>query len=74
MAQDRPRKYFFRVLFKFETFFSKICTHSERYRNRLAGIFEIINFKGNIAVPLSPVELVLLAGFELTSSGSKSAS
>ena len=26
---------------KFESFFSKICAHSERYRNILAGIFEV---------------------------------
>ena len=58
MAQDRPRKYFFRVFEKFETFFSKICAHSERYRNLLAGIFEILTFYGNIAFPLSPVLLL----------------
>ena len=40
---------------KFGTFFSKICAHSERYRNLLAGIFEIPTFYGNIAFPLSPV-------------------
>ena len=40
---------------KFETCFSKICAHSERYRNLLAGIFEILTFYGNIAFPLSPV-------------------
>ena len=40
---------------KFETFFSKICAHSERYRNLLAGIFEILTFYGNVAFPLSPV-------------------
>ena len=33
---------FFRGFEKFETFFSKICAHSERYRNTLAGIFEIL--------------------------------
>ena len=55
MAQDRPRKYFFGVFEKFETFFSKICAHSERYRNLLAGIFEILTFNGNIAFLLSPV-------------------
>ena len=55
LAQDRPRKYFFGVFEKFETFFSKICAHSERYRNLLAGIFEILTFYGNIAFPLSPV-------------------
>ena len=37
---------------KFETFFSKICAHSERYRYILAGIFEIPPFYGNIAFPL----------------------
>ena len=36
-------------------FFSKICAHSERDRNLLAGIFEILSFYGNIAFPLSPV-------------------
>ena len=36
-------------------FFLKICAHSERHRNRLAGIFEILTFYGNIAFPLSPV-------------------
>ena len=36
-------------------FCSKICAHSERYRNLLAGIFEIPTFYGNIAFPLSPV-------------------
>ena len=41
---------FFGVFEKFETFFSKICAHSERYRNILAGIFEILTFDGNIAV------------------------
>ena len=30
---------------KFETMFSKICAHTERYRNRLAGIFEIPTFE-----------------------------
>ena len=46
---------FFGVFEKFETFFSKICAHSERYRNLLASIFEILTFYGNIAFPLSPV-------------------
>ena len=45
----------FGVFEKFETFFSKICAHSELYRNLLAGIFEILTFYGNIAFPLSPV-------------------
>ena len=35
---------FFGVFEKFETFFSKICAHSERYRNLLADIFEILTF------------------------------
>ena len=35
---------FFGVFEKFETFFSAICAHSERYRNVLAGIFEILTF------------------------------
>ena len=39
----------------FETVFRKICAHSERYRNILAGVFEIRTFFGIIAVPLSPV-------------------
>ena len=50
-----PGMFFFGVLEKFETFFSKICAHSERYRNLLAGVFEILTFYGNIAFPLSPV-------------------
>ena len=44
MAQDRPRIIFFGFFEKFETLFSKICAHSERYRNLLAGIFEILTF------------------------------
>ena len=39
----------------FFQFFSKICAHSERYRNLLARIFEILTFYGNIAFLLSPV-------------------
>ena len=50
-----PGIIFFGVFEKFETFFSKICAHSERYRNLLAGICEIPTFYGNIAFPLSPV-------------------
>ena len=50
-----PGTIFFGVFEKFETFFSKICAHSERYRNLLAGISEILTFYGNIAFPLSPV-------------------
>ena len=50
-----PGMFFFGVFEKIETFFSKICAHSERYRNLLAGIFEIPTFYGNIAFPLSPV-------------------
>ena len=53
--QDRPRNYFFAVIEKFETFCEEICAHSERYRDLLAGIFEILTFYGNIAFPLSPV-------------------
>ena len=48
--------YYFEVFnyyfFKFETFLSKICAHSERYRNLLAGIFEVGTFLGkNIEFP-----------------------
>ena len=50
-----PGIIFFGVLEKFETFFSKICAHNDRYRNLLAGIFETPTFYGNIAPPLSPV-------------------
>ena len=50
-----PGIFFFGVFEKFETFSPKICAHSERYRNRWAGIFEILTFCGNIAFPLSPV-------------------
>ena len=39
---------------KLETFFLKICAHSERYRSLLADIFEILTFYGNITFPLSP--------------------
>ena len=47
---------FFAGFFKsFETFFSEIRAHSERYRHLLAGIFEIRTFFGKIAFPLSPV-------------------
>ena len=38
---------------KFETFFAKICAHSEPYRYILAGIFEILTFYGNIAFPVT---------------------
>ena len=38
-----------------ELFFLKICAHRERYRNLMAGIFEIQSFFGNIAFPLSLV-------------------
>ena len=44
---------------RFETFFSKICAHSERHSFFLAGIFEILSFYGNIAFPLSPVYSIL---------------
>ena len=37
--------------------FSEICADSERYRNLLAGIFQILTFCGNIVFPLSPVSL-----------------
>ena len=57
-----PEIVFFGVFEKFETFFSKNCAHSERYRNLLAGIFEILTFYGNIAFPLSPVLGSLLTG------------
>ena len=32
-------------------FFFKICAHSKRYRNLVAGIFEIQSFFGNIVLP-----------------------
>ena len=50
-----PESVFFVFFEKFESFFSKICAHSERYINNLAGIFEILTFYGNIAFPLPPV-------------------
>ena len=50
-----PGIIFFGVFEKFESFFFKICSHSKRYRNLLAGIFEVRSFFGNIAFPLSPV-------------------
>ena len=43
------------LLKSLKLFFRKICAHSERYRNRFAGTFEIVTFFGNIAFPLSPV-------------------
>ena len=46
---------FFGVFEKLKSCFLKICAHSERYSNLLAGIFEILTFYGNIAFPLSPV-------------------
>ena len=52
-----PRIFFFGFFEKFETFFSKICPHSERYRNLSTGIFEIRTFVSNVAFPLSPVIL-----------------
>ena len=54
LAQDLPSNVLFRVFEKFEKK-SKICAHSEWYRNRLAGIFEIRTFFGNIAFLLSRV-------------------
>ena len=59
-----PGVTFFGVFEKFETFFSRIFAHSERYRNLLAGIFKILTFDGNVAFPLSPV-LVLVQHFSL---------
>ena len=50
-----PAFFFFGVFEMCVCFFSEICAHSERYRNLLAGIFEILTFYGNIAFPLSPV-------------------
>ena len=51
-AQERFFSFFLKSL---KLFFAKICAHSERYRNLLAGIFEISTFDGNVAFPLSPV-------------------
>ena len=39
-----PGIIYFGVFEKFEGFFSKICAHSERYRNLLVGIFEVLTF------------------------------
>ena len=62
LNQDRPRIFFFVFFSKFESLFSKIGAHSERYRNILAGIFEILTFfYGNIAFPLSPVLCQILS-------------
>ena len=36
-----PGMIFFRISGKFETVFVKVCAHSERYSNLMAGIFEI---------------------------------
>ena len=51
-AKIGPGSIFFGVFEKFETFFSKICAHSERYRNLFAGIFEIRTFYGKKNVPI----------------------
>ena len=48
------RSIFFGVFEKFESFFFEDLCSSERYRNLLAGIFEIPTFYANIAFPLSP--------------------
>ena len=53
----------FGVFETFETFFSKICAHSERYRNLLAGIFEIPTIYANITFPLSPVSQLSFLDF-----------
>ena len=50
-----PGNIFFGFFGKFETFFEKICAHSERYENLMAGIFEIQTFFGNIEFPLASV-------------------
>ena len=50
-----PGIVFFGIFEKCETFFWKICAHSERYINLLACIFEVLTFYGNTAFPLSPV-------------------
>ena len=50
-----PGFVFFGFFKSLKLFFLKICAHSERYRNILAGIFAILTFYGNIAFPLSPV-------------------
>ena len=45
MAQDLPRNVFFRFFLEsLELFFLKICAHSERYRNLMTGICEILTF------------------------------
>ena len=56
LAQHLPRIFFPFFLSKFETFFVKICAQCERYRNLMAGIFEIHCFFGNIAFPLASVK------------------
>ena len=42
------------VFEKFETFFSKICAHSERCINLLAGTFEILPFLWKHRVSIVP--------------------
>ena len=57
-ADHGPRsaqELFFPFFFSSLKLFSKSCTHSERYRNLLAGTLEIRTFGGNIAFPLLPV-------------------
>ena len=59
-----PGMIFFGGFEKFETFFSKICAHSERYRNLVAGIFEILIFlwkhRVSIVTGLSNAEMEML--------------
>ena len=57
LAQQLPRIFFF--FLKGWNFFFKICAHSGRYRNLMAGIFEVQTFIGDIAFPLPSVLLCL---------------
>ena len=55
LAQDLPRNYFFRFFLKVGNLKKRSCAHCERYRKRLASIFEIGTFSGSIAFSLSSV-------------------
>ena len=50
-----PELFFSSFLESLQVFCLMTCAHSERHRNRVAGIFEIQSFFGNIAFPLSSV-------------------
>ena len=52
LAQHLATKYVFRFFFQVWNIIIKICAHSERYRNLMAGIFEIPSFLATSRFPL----------------------